>query len=144
MDVSQRIQTQMQAVGLVSGAGLSVSAVVKVCQVASFLVFLSFCQVGPWFFFPYPTSLDYVSYRGIQCLNSFWIAIEPRVLCSENILNDWVSKLWIQQTTGSQEFSWFSSPILSSVHILYFCVIYKPNYVWWETSSSPILMVVVW
>lgn len=37
MDVSQRIQTQMQAVGLVSGAGLSVSAVVKVCQVASFL-----------------------------------------------------------------------------------------------------------
>ena len=43
MDVNQRIQMQMQAAGLVLGAGLSVSAVVKVCQVASFLqcLFLS-------------------------------------------------------------------------------------------------------
>lgn len=51
-----------------------------------------------------------------------------------------MSKFWIQRTTGSQEFSWFSFPILSSVHILYFSVIYKPNHVWWETSSAPVLM----
>ena len=53
MDVSQRIGTQMQVVGLVSGAGLPVSAVVKVCQVASYSVSF-FLPGGPLVFLPLP------------------------------------------------------------------------------------------